>query len=96
MDDGDEVRLGFEYAVNAASAPLAFLRWGVWRDPDHEIEYVGPLPSQRAIFSPGDDELHWTLGGGLKLGDVQLDAGYDRSERLDVLSVSAVFYVGRN
>ena len=97
LDDGDELRLGFEYVVNARSnsAPI-FLRWGVWNDPNHEIEYVGPDPSQRPIFSPGSDELHTTVGLGIKMRNNQFDLGYDRSDRVETLSFSTVFYFGRN
>lgn len=97
LEDGDEIRLGFEYVANADSgnAPI-FLRWGLWNDPNHEIEYVGPDPSQRPIFSPGSDELHTTVGIGIKFRNSQFDLGYDRSERVDTLSFSSVFYFGRN
>jgi long-subunit fatty acid transport protein len=97
LEDGDEYRLGFEYAVNPESGrvPL-FLRWGVWHDPNHEIEYVGPDSSQRPIFSPGDDELHYALGLGMKLRDFQLDAAVDLSDRIDSFSLSTVFYFGRD
>jgi len=96
MVDGNEYRLGFEYALNPRRTPLVFLRWGAWHDPDHEIEYVGPDPSQRPIFSPGDDALHYAIGAGLKYRDVQFDAAIDLSDRLDTFSLSAVFYLGRD
>ena len=97
LDDGNEYRAGFEYVVNPdSSSSLVFLRWGLWRDPNHEIEYVGPDVSQRPIFSPGDDELHYSLGLGLKFRDIQLDAAFDTSDRIDTFSLSAVFYFGRD
>lgn len=97
MEDGDEYRLGFEYVVNPRfEEPLFFLRWGAWHDPNHEIEYVGPDISQRPIFSPGQDEIHYALGGGLKFRSFQIDAGVDLSERLNTLSISGVFYLGRD
>jgi long-subunit fatty acid transport protein len=97
LEDGDEFRLGFEYAIEreTAASPL-FLRWGLWRDPNHEIEYVGPDPSQRPIFSPGDDEMHYSVGFGWATRDFQLDAAYDHSSRVRTLSLSSVFYFGRD
>ena len=97
MKDGDEYHLGVEYVVNPKlGSPLFFLRGGLWYDPNHEIEYVGPDPSQRPIFSPGDDELHYALGVGLKFRDFQIDAAADLSDRLDTFSLSAVYYFGKD
>ena len=95
MKDGDEWRLGGEYAVSLG-APLVFLRGGLWFDPEHEIEYTGADIRQRAVFSPGDDELHWSLGAGFKFRDFQLDAAMDISDRIDTFSLSTVFYLGRD
>ena len=97
LQDGDEIRLGVEYAAGTQSrrSPI-FIRGGLWHDPNHEIEYVGPDPSQRALFSPGSDELHASFGVGLKWRDIQFDVAYDYSPRIETLSFSTVWYFGRN
>ncbi len=89
IDDGNELRAGFEYAF-IQSVPLVALRAGVWLDPDHRVRDVTPNPYNRAIFQGGDNELHLALGFGLALSRFQLDVGADLSEMVDTLSVSAI------
>ena len=93
-DDADEFHLGFEY-VFRARYPTA-IRVGVWRDPDHKVAFAGSVDSlcdqiESILFPDGDDSLHYTAGLGLILGKhFQIDAAMDRSDLLDIFSVSGV------
>ena len=54
IDDATEIRVGVEYVyVTEAGAIIAF-RGGAWRDPDHQLTYVGALDAG-ATCDPGLD-----------------------------------------
>jgi long-chain fatty acid transport protein len=90
-DDGDELRLGAEYALLDLDPVLA-LRAGVWLDPDHRFRSVHPYnPEHRAHFQPGEDELHFALGLGLAFKSFQIDLAADFSDLVDTLSLSAIY-----
>lgn len=96
IDDGTEVRLGIEYGLyRERSLPDVQLRAGVWFDPDHEMRYVGSDPQLQAVWTRGEDELHWAAGFGLRFRRLQLDAAIDVSDRVNTVSVSSVYYFGR-
>jgi hypothetical protein len=89
VDDGTELRVGGEYLI-PGTATLA-IRGGIWLDPDHRIRFVGS-PSARAaqIFRPGDDEWHYTGGAGVTYKSLQLDFGFDISERVTTTAGSVI------
>jgi hypothetical protein len=89
-DDGDELRLGAEYAFLDLKPVLA-LRAGVWLDPDHRFRSVSSDPEHRALFQPGDDEVHFALGLGLAFGAFQIDVAADFSNLVDTVSLSAIY-----
>jgi len=100
VDDGTEVRLGVEYAFLNMDRPL-FLRGGVWRDPDHRLNVPDSLAGDcdgstfaacldAAVFGPGDDEMHYSLGIGWAFEKFQIDAAVDFSDLVDTYSVSGV------
>jgi hypothetical protein len=90
MDDGDELHLGFEYVfINAT--PIVALRTGVWRDPDHQFNYVGDDPIVGALLRPGRDQVHFAAGFGLAFEKFQFDLGVDLSDLVDTASFSAIF-----
>jgi long-subunit fatty acid transport protein len=97
IDDGTEVRLGFEYVI-AGSTDIA-LRLGGWLDPDHQMRWEDPGTTQSpstvgnlgARYRPGDDEYHITAGIGFTFDRFQVDAAYDDSEYVSVASLSGVF-----
>ncbi len=90
-DDGNEFRLGTEYALLHLKPVLA-LRAGVWLDPDHRFRSVHPdNPEHRALFQSGEDEVHVALGLGLAFGSFQLDLAADFSDLVDTFSLSAIF-----
>ena len=93
LSNGSEFRVGFEYST-ATKNKTYFFRGGAWSDPDHEIQYRGPLTDQRALFLPGDDEIHGSAGFGFRFAMFQLDVGLDLSERVKTASISGAFFIG--
>lgn len=89
-DDGDELRLGAEYAF-LASRPLLALRAGVWIDPDHRFRSTSDDPEHRALFQPGVNEVHVALGLGLAFSTFQIDLAADLSDPVDTFSLSAIY-----
>lgn len=90
LEDGNELRLGAEY-VFRESTPILAVRLGVWLDPGHRIEFPGNDPVSRALFPPGEDELHETAGLGLVFKRFQIDLGMDFSDLVDTVSLSTVY-----
>ena len=70
------------------------MRFGGWHDPDHRISIRGERrnPFDRAIFQPGDDEIHLTAGVGLAFDRFQLDFAIDFSDLVDTASLSAIYH----
>ena len=90
-DDGDEFRLGAEYALLHLKPVLA-LRAGVWLDPDHRFRSVHPNNREhRTVFQAGEDELHFAVGVGLAFESFQIDVAADFSELVDTFSLSAIY-----
>jgi long-chain fatty acid transport protein len=89
-DDGDELRVGAEYAF-IDSNPLVALRIGVWLDPDHRFRSISNGPEHQALFQPGEDELHLALGVGLAFRSFQLDAAVDFSDLVETASLSVIW-----
>ncbi len=92
LDDADELRLGFEYAF-LRSRPLLALRLGVWLDPDHRIRVESDERDaiDRAVFQPGDDQVHVSFGAGLALKILQLDLAVDLSDTVDTVALSTIY-----
>jgi long-subunit fatty acid transport protein len=90
QDDGDEVRVGLEYAF-LRSEPLVALRFGAWRDPDHRFRFEGQNIVDRAVLRRGDDELHLAAGVGVALDRYQIDLGADFSDEVNTFSLSAIY-----
>jgi long-subunit fatty acid transport protein len=94
-DDGDELHLGAEYAF-LETRPVIALRVGAWIDPDHRFYSTEAGPSDdvilhRALFQPGDDELHLALGIGFAFKRFQIDLGADFSDPVDTASLSVIW-----
>ncbi len=93
LDDADELHLGGEYAFFAGTSLLA-VRLGIWHDPDHQIRSeANPVEESflAAILPAGEDELHFTGGFGIAFERLQIDLGFDLSERIDTASLSAIY-----
>lgn len=94
LDDGHEVRLGFEYLFLLDRGDSIALMGGAWLDPDHTLVFDGdcdPNCFRPAYFQDlGDDEVHLSAGVGFKLGAVEVDAAADLSDRIDTYSLSTV------
>jgi hypothetical protein len=90
LDDGDELHIGAEYVFLEAH-PVTALRLGAWLDPEHRASSTTDDPVDRALFRPGDDELHLAVGLGLALPALQLDFAADFSDPVDTLSLSTIY-----
>jgi long-subunit fatty acid transport protein len=97
-NDANELHLGVEYVFPEIQYPIA-LRGGIWNDPEHRIQFPRPqgqLPpigevTESTLFLPGDDELHYALGGGIVFGSrFQIDVAADFSNRINTVGFSAV------
>lgn len=94
--DGTEIRFGAEYAFLEMSTPF-FLRGGVWRDPDHSLQYDRSRPANcndfdaclaATLFRHGSDETHYSLGVGWAFTKFELNLAADMSDLVDTYSVS--------
>jgi long-subunit fatty acid transport protein len=91
LDDGDEIRLGGEYAF-LQSTPVVAARFGLWLDPDHRPRATeASEPIERALLPQGEDEIHWSLGIGLAFENSQIDIGADFSDPVNTVSLSAIY-----
>ena len=90
IEDGDEIHVGGEY-VFVRTSPVVALRAGVWLDPDHRTVATGEERVERALFRPGDDEVHWSFGLGLAFARLQVDFAADVSDAVDTVSQSATY-----
>ena len=96
-EDVTEYHIGGEYFFTTTRYPFA-IRAGYWMDPEHQTKFVGPLTGQNAInanaaailYPGGEDQSHYSLGLGVVLGRLQLDAAYDTSDNYKVGSISGV------
>jgi hypothetical protein len=82
--------LGGEY-VFLSSTPIVALRVGAWRDPDHQLRSTSEDSFLRALLPRGQDEMHYATGLGLAFEDFQIDFGIDLADRVDTLSISAIY-----
>ncbi len=92
-NDVTELRLGAEYFFST-KIPFA-LRAGFWRDPAHSIEWNGPLNrpdyiAEAMLYPEGEDQNHYSLGGGFAWPRFQIDFAYDSSKYYKVGSISMV------
>jgi long-subunit fatty acid transport protein len=90
LDDGNELRLGLEYLFLEMS-PLIAIRVGLWRDPDHRFRFVGDDPFDRALYPPGEDAVHLSVGAGIAFKRFQIDIGADFSDDANVFALSAIY-----
>ena len=93
-DDGTEIRLGGEYVFTQFATPFS-LRAGVWREPEHALYATGPandpaVDVDRALFRPGDDEMHYSVGLGWAFPRFQFDLAGDWSDQVNTYSASGV------
>jgi long-chain fatty acid transport protein len=89
-DDGDELRIGAEFAFLDLK-PVVAIRVGLWRDPDHRFYSISSDPEHRALFQPGEDEVHFAVGSGVAFESFQIDLAADFSDRVDTFSLSAIY-----
>ena len=92
-EDVVELHFGAEYFF-ATKVPFA-LRGGYWRDPSHSIEWDGPLNhpnfiAEAMLYPKGEDQNHYSIGGGFAWPRFQIDFAYDTSDSYKVGSISMV------
>jgi long-subunit fatty acid transport protein len=90
IDDADELHFGAEY-VFLESSPVIAMRLGAWLDPDHQMYATIADPYIRAMLPKGDDEWHYTAGLGLATRRFQVDLAADLSDRVNTISLSAIY-----
>ena len=90
IDDADEWHFGIEY-VFLDSKPVIAVRLGTWLDPDHQMYATVDDPYMQAVLPRGRDEWHYTLGLGFATERFQVDVAADLADRLDTVSLSAIY-----
>ena len=90
LDDADEFRFGFEYAV-LGWKPLVAFRGGIWHDPDHTIQTFENDPLEQALLPGGQDDTHLSLGCGIAFKNLQIDVGVDLSDLVDTGALSLIY-----
>ena len=90
IDDANEWHLGAEYLF-LGSTPIIAVRMGAWLDPDHQMRATSDNPYVRALLPRGDDEWHYSAGVGLAMQRFQVDLAVDISDRLNTVSLSAIY-----
>jgi hypothetical protein len=90
VDDVDELHLGAEYVFLRAT-PIIAVRLGTWWEPDHQLRATIDDPLLRALLPPGDDQIHYAAGLGVAMQSFQIDLGVDFADRLDAVSLSAIY-----
>ena len=86
----DELHLGAEY-VFLGTTPIIAVRLGAWLEPDHQIRATGDDPFTRALLPRGDDDMHYSAGLGVAMQRFQIDVAVDFADRLDTVSLSAIY-----
>jgi len=90
IDDASELHLGAEYVFLDAT-PIIALRLGTWLDPDHQMRSTTNDIIERALLPRGDDEMHYAAGLGIATERYQIDLAMDFADRVDTVSLSAIY-----
>ena len=90
IDNVEELHLGAEYVL-LGSTPVMAVRVGTWFEPDHQTRATTDDPFTRALLPGGDDDLHYAAGFGIATQSLQVDLGVDFADRVDTVSLSAIY-----
>lgn len=102
IDDVIEPHLGMEFVLLEMRHPLS-LRLGTWYEDRHTIAFEGDLVefagspelsealANAALFSTGEDQLHFSVGLGWAFSSFQIDFAADFADQQDVMSLSGVW-----
>jgi len=93
IKDADQLHLGVERTVLVVeSLFVGTARFGAWREPFHELEYLGTEGDlAAAIDRPKKAEIHYSAGFGLVIKeDYQIDFAADLSDPNNTYSFSLV------
>ena len=98
FEDANQIRFGVEYSMVARTSTVA-LRFGVWNDPDHRLQFDrenlnaverDQLGRVDVRYLPGEGVIHWTPGVGFSSSRFQVDAAFDWSKTVKTISASTV------
>ncbi|MFP5284918.1 MAG: hypothetical protein ACLGI9_04195, partial [Thermoanaerobaculia bacterium] len=92
IQDAGEIHFGVEHVFLVIESQfVGTMRFGVWNEPWHGLEYLGSNAERRQLLPKGGDDTHWSAGVGLVVKeDYQIDAALDLSDRVDTVSFSVV------
>lgn len=90
INDADELHIGAEY-VFLDSTPVFAVRLGTWLEPDHQMHATTDDPLVRALLPSGEDDMHYAAGLGVATKNLQFDLGVDIADRVDTISLSAIY-----
>jgi len=107
IDNGTEVHVGAQYAVQRQGRSPIRLRAGAWFDPDHSVHFATNRPPLNisdkefverisVALSRGKNQLHATGGVGINLSSrFEFNAGVDIASTHQVISASIIAHVGK-
>ena len=90
INDADQLHLGAEY-VFLGSTTIVAVRLGTWLEPDHQMRATTDDPLVRALLPHGKDDIHYAVGLGIAVQNLQIDLAVDFADRADTVSISAIF-----
>jgi len=90
IDDADQLHFGAEY-VFLGSTTIYALRLGIWLEPDHQMRATTDDPFILALLPRQEDDIHYAAGLGVATSNFQIDLGVDFADRVDTISLSAIY-----
>lgn len=103
IDSVIEPHIGMEYVFFNMDRPLS-LRLGAWYEDRHTIRFDGDLRAfetdlntlgnafaNAALFSTGEDEVHYAFGLGWAFSNFQVDFAADIADNRETISLSGVW-----
>ena len=91
VPDATEIHVGGEYLITRWPLRPA-VRVGFWNEGDHSVTYSGGGLLSGASDALAHDVRHYSVGGGVPFSrKVELNGGYEWSERANLISLSMIF-----
>lgn len=90
IDDADQLHIGAEY-VFLDWTPIIAVRFGAWREPDHQVHSTSNDVWERALLPRRRDETHYAVGFGAAMRRFQVDFAVDLAKRVNTVSLSAIY-----
>jgi long-chain fatty acid transport protein len=90
VTDATEIHVGGEYLITRGPR-LPAVRVGFWNEGDHSVTYSGVGLLSGASDALAHDVRHYSVGGGVSFSrNVELNGGYEWSERANFISLSMI------